>query len=168
MSLSRKSLAAVFIGIVIVTATFFRWFQQSGWYFSYEQQPYLRCLPIEFSLVNERPVNIGDLSNGSLVVVSTDNYTDYYPKDVQLLKLITGMPGDHVRLTEDAVFINGELISTITRNAFSLHAPYSANNNFILAEDQFWISGVNSSSVDSRYIGPVDLSHIKGVAYALL
>lgn len=138
-------------------------FSVSNWQIAYEQQAYLRCLPYEISLVNKTPPN--EVSRGDLVVVSTSEYPQYYRDGVELLKLIMGVPGDKISITEDVVTINDEVIAYLGKAGRPFEPAFKGVR--VLKDGEYWISGVSNVSIDSRYIGPISHSSILGKAYAI-
>ena len=83
-----------------------------------------------------------------------------------IIKRIVGVPGDNVTITNDGVFINGELynepyLSEDAKTATFVLGGYY--NSVTLSETQYFLIGDNrSNSYDSRYFGPVNKKDITG------
>lgn len=161
--MTRKSITIFFSISLLLTFTLMQVVKSSNWRLAYEQQAYLRCLPYELSLINKTPPD--QLVKGDLVVVSTEQYQEFYRDGVELLKLIMGTPGDKVLISDSSVSINGEVIAFVDGS----NSPFPAafEGEYTLLADQYWIGGVSNVSIDSRYIGPVSKSTFIGTAYAL-
>lgn len=138
---------------------------KGDWKLLYEQQAYLRCLPIEWTLIKEKKFVKSDVERGMLVELRTDNYAEFYKGNVKILKIIVGLPGDVIEMKEGKVYINDDYISVYkTKNG-----PFLPYKEFIftLKEDEFWVAGSTPVALDSRYIGPVSLTDIIGEGFAL-
>jgi|TARA_R110002060_G_scaffold9059_2_gene13540 signal peptidase I len=143
----------------------FHTFNASGWYFAYEQQPYLRCLPYELSLIKQHTFQVDDISRGGLVAVKTDKYAKYYQKDIKLLKAVVGLPGDVIDMTNNKLAINNIVFGTLMRD--ETFQPFT-ETKFTLKKDEFFVVGTSKTALDSRIIGPISSSDIIGYGYAIL
>jgi len=82
-----------------------------------------------------------------------------------VLKFIAAVAGDKVLVSAEGISVNGELLqnssrdnSALLRNGLVLEGSYSVETG------QLWlVSSYNSSSLDSRYYGPITSSQVKGV-----
>lgn len=140
-------------------------FQSSGWYFAYEQQPYLRCLPYEISLIKKHTFLPNELERGGLVAVKTDKYQQYYKKDIKLLKSVAGVPGDVIDMTGNKLTINNKVFGTLMRD--ENFKPFT-ETIFTLKDDEFFVIGTSKTALDSRIIGPISSADIIGYGYAIL
>ena len=83
--------------------------------------------------------------------------------DINCIKRIIGIPGDHIVLRAGEVFVNGK---TIQEQYFSsdVYTPVVNRTDFFLAENQFFVMGDNRAmSIDSRNWGPLAKSNIIGL-----
>lgn len=161
---------SLYIGMFISFLTIFgslEIFESKGWKLSYEQQAYLRCLPIEWSITTEEKITPSEVVRGMLVVVKTDEYEQFYRKGATLLKLIVGIPGDKVNFDSGRITINDQFIAEYRVGEDEEFKPFSSGK-FILKDGEYWISGSTRVSLDSRYIGPVSLDQIIGKGYAII
>jgi signal peptidase I len=165
---TTKKTKQILVFSTICFATIFGSFQvlkSSGWYFAYEQQPYLRCLPYEISLMNKKLFNESHIKRDSLVVVKTDKYQDFYKDDIELLKVIVGLPGDVVDMRNNLLTINNKVFGSLMRD--EKFQPFT-ETKFSLSQGQYFVIGTSKTALDSRIIGPVSSSDIVGFGYALL
>lgn len=94
----------------------------------------------------------GSAQNGQVV-------TAYIPKiDRVVVKRILASGGDHVKLTQDAIYLNGEfLIAVINDEA-------GTGKEFVVPANQYFLIGDNEdSSLDSRELGCVRRENIQGI-----
>lgn len=143
----------------------FHTFNASGWYFAYEQQPYLRCLPYELSLIKQHNFQSHEIERGGLVAVKTNKYESYYKKDIKLLKAVVGLPGDVVDMTNNRLAINDIVFGTLMRD--KTFQPFT-ESRFTLKKDEFFVVGTSKTALDSRIIGPISSTDIIGYGYAIL
>lgn len=100
----------------------------------------------EFMILNK----LGKVERYDIVVVDT-------PSD-ELIKRIYGLPGEKISIENNAIYINDKKIEDIY--AYGETSDYDA---IVLASDEYFILGDNRVvSLDSRTIGPVKKSQIKG------
>jgi len=115
------------------------------------------CAPDEAADLGRRR---GYLSSGSC------------PHDTEpLLKVVTGVPGDHVAVSAEGEAVNGCPLSNsrpIARDgAGRLVSPWP-RGDFRLGRGQVWLYGSNPRSWDSRYWGPAPVAGLLAVAVPLL
>lgn len=78
-------------------------------------------------------------------------------------KMVVGLPGDEVRITEGNVYINGGLIADVRYGAAKLGKPPTFwDKTYRLDRDEVFVFGSEQHSWDSRYWGPYPLSMVRG------
>lgn len=88
----------------------------------------------------------------------------YSGDDVLFIKFVKGMAGDVIKIDDNNVFINNELLTTISDEVVDKLDLVVNNQEYTLKEDEFFVYGDHRRSYDSRYFGPVTINEIKGVA----
>jgi signal peptidase I len=84
-----------------------------------------------------------------------------YPKnpDVDFVKRIIGLPGDHIEMRSGSLHVNGETVPEEFAHVVDVHAEGS----WIVPEGSFFVLGDNRPiSGDSREFGTVDRDLLKG------
>ncbi len=85
-------------------------------------------------------------------------------KTMVVIKRIIGLPGETIKISEGAVYLNGEELAEPYLDASV--ATYVAANSFLevtLAEDEYFLLGDNrTESYDSRKFGPVKEADLIG------
>lgn len=85
-----------------------------------------------------------------------------------LLKPVAAIAGDEVRVRDNGIYVNGELLpnsAPAVRDAMGRRLPRVPRRDFVVKPGQVWlISTYNPASFDSRYFGPLDTSLIVGHA----
>jgi signal peptidase I len=113
----------------------------------------------EFVLVSKLAYRLGEPERGNVVVFQNPNNAaeDY-------IKRVIGLPGDTVEVVGDTILINGE----------ELPQPYVHNANpegtyfgpLVVPDGTIFVMGDNRPrSSDSRAIGPIDESLLRGQAW---
>lgn len=146
----------VFIGLVA-------WLLNSSITFAYETQSFTKCLPHTFWAMDSDVV-AEDITIGSLVKVSSSHYPDFYQHDVPLLKMVMGVAGDIITITDNQLFINDQYAGYLFHHE-KYPAPFT---EYIIKDGEVWLSGTSDLSVDSRYLGAVKISHVEAHAYAII
>jgi signal peptidase I len=98
-----------------------------------------------------------------MVIFDLPETSAWANRKIPWMKRLVGLPGEHVRLAGDALFINGARIEApFLRREKRTEVPQS--NEIRLGENEFYVVGDNldHSVDDSRSFGPVHRSLIKG------
>lgn len=108
--------------------------------------------------INKFIYNIEPIHRGDIVVFR-------YPRDPQqsFIKRVIGVAGDHVRLVNGHVVLNGKLlVEDYVPSAYQDDLSYP---EIVVPPDSYFVLGDHRSlSRDSRNFGPVDASYIYGKA----
>ena len=108
--------------------------------------------------INKFVYRIEPIQRGDIVVFR-------YPRDPQksFIKRVIGVAGDHVRIVDGHVFLNGKmLVEDYVPNAYQDERSYA---EVVVPPDSYFVLGDHRSlSNDSRDFGPVDASYIYGKA----
>lgn len=84
-----------------------------------------------------------------------------YPKKVDFIKRVIGLPNDSIRIKDGVIFINGDKLSEKYETQSTL-----GNIDIKLGNDQYYVLGDNrNSSSDSRSFGAIEKKSIKGRAW---
>ncbi|HET8826684.1 MAG TPA: signal peptidase I [Terriglobales bacterium] len=108
--------------------------------------------------INKFVYRIEPIQRGDIVVFR-------YPRDPQksFIKRVIGVAGDHVRISDGRVFVNGKLlVEDYVPMAYEDGRSYS---EIVVPPDSYFVLGDHRSlSNDSRDFGPVDAGYIYGKA----
>lgn len=81
-----------------------------------------------------------------------------------IVKVVAGLPGDAVTVTQHEVLVNGEpLRSSNALRADSEGRPvrFFGEGVIVLGPDEIWLAGTSPRAIDSRILGPVPLSQAR-------
>ena len=85
-----------------------------------------------------------------------------------LVKIIEGMPGDEVSVTEQATTINGKVVAEGLKVAHDYGIdPSRYVRTGTIPDNGYWFFGRSEDSFDSRYWGSADITQIRGRAYPI-
>ena len=108
--------------------------------------------------INKFVYRIEPIQRGDIVVFR-------YPRDPQksFIKRVVGTAGDHVRISDGRVYVNGKLlVEDYVPVAYEDERSYP---EIVVPPDSYFVLGDHRSlSNDSRDFGPVDASYIYGKA----
>ncbi len=105
---------------------------------------------------------------GGLYAFYAKGLSPIYPDGTQMLKRLTGIPGDKIQVVNEQVLINGNTVSTGMPLAKRLGAtPSQFHRTLTLSEKNYWFSGDAPTSFDSRYWNTVTHHQLVGRAWAL-
>lgn len=131
-----------------------------------------RCLPWDFFIIKKSPPKT--IERGQLVMLPLPQQAiDICPKVRRLqkrgflLKMAIGLPGDHVTIKNDKLYINDRIWDHLWL-LHKLHKPKgSFDRELTVKEDEVFVLGTLRSSYDSRYWGPVKQTLVRGTAHVL-
>ncbi len=109
----------------------------------------------EFVIVNKLAYKLGEPTIGDIIVF-------HYPRDPEqeYIKRVIGLPGDHVRVMNGQVMVNGNLIEEPY-----IAAPPRYETSWEVPENSFFVLGDNrNNSSDSHNWGPVPSENVIGKA----
>lgn len=85
------------------------------------------------------------------------------PTEENYIKRVIGLPGEEVDIKDGAVYINGQKLDE--PYAVDKTVPKSVKLPVKLGENQIFVLGDNRErSTDSRMLGPIDISKLRGQA----
>ncbi len=109
----------------------------------------------EFVLVNKMSYRFGEVSRGDIIVF-------HFPVNPQedLVKRVIGLPGDHVQVRNNQVFVNGQLLN----EPYIAQSPLYAGE-WTVADEQLFVLGDNrNNSNDSKDWGLLPKEKVVGKA----
>ena len=125
-----------------------------------------RCLPGTRAVLIDRhdrtPVR------GALIAFKTRGLEPFFADGTTFVKVADGLPGDRVRVSEEAVTVNGTVVGEGLALSATVGKPAAAFvRDAQVPAGAVWAMGRTADSYDSRYWGPVDDAQIVGRAYRL-
>lgn len=129
------------------------------------------CLPFRGYLVDlwDRAVGRGDY-----VVFRSRGTEPFYSEGTRMLKRIVGVPGDHVVVNRQGVFVNGQFMGGLlqAQRGGRLWRLGKGVDQFTRDEsiplNHWWVMGTHPRSFDSRYWGYISTEQIVGRARPIL
>lgn len=120
------------------------------------------CLPETFILVGRWTP---ELVRGAYYTYESRGAVPY-PDGTVMVKQLVGMPGDHVRIGNGQVWINGRLAGELT---LLPQAPvFRGDVDETIPPGHYFMMGTTPQSYDSRYWGYVREDQFRGRAWPLL
>lgn len=114
----------------------------------------------DYLIVNRIAYKIGDPEQGDVIVYHS-NLTDEEGKSKDLVKRVIAAEGDHIKIQNSEVFVNGQKLEEDYINVGQTYGEIDAT----VPQDKVFTMGDNrENSMDSRYeeIGMVDEDEILG------
>ncbi|MBT9136040.1 MAG: hypothetical protein DDT34_01113 [Firmicutes bacterium] len=161
-----KRIRVAVFGFLFAVAAFFGGGAVSErWTFAWDNGD-LKCLPYVTFLIDKQDLEV---VRGDLVSFRTFGISASVKPNSVFTKLVAGIPGDHVEINEEGVFVNDahlgpvfeDVAVALKRDVSSFHAVY------VLQDDQFFLVGTEVSSFDSRFYGPVPATQFVGQTYGV-
>ncbi len=104
-------------------------------------------------ILNKVSYKIHGIKRFSIVVVDNNG--------TNLIKRVIGLPGETVKVEDNKLYINGEYVE----QDFLEEEQYTEDLELTLEDNYYYVMGDNRTvSLDSRSIGPIHKSKIKGTA----
>lgn len=107
--------------------------------------------------------------------VSKDDYVSFawegsgpYPKGIEFVKIVKGVPGDVVSYRDRLVFINGEFVA-IAKSQSKTGKPLELGPSGVIPQGTYFVYAPHPDSLDSRYAvtGWIGQSAVRGRAYPI-
>lgn len=126
-----------------------------------------RCLDQWLFLVDKSDT---DISKGQMVAFRHIDGAKKIPKNTGLIKILRGVSGDKVKVTEHYTEINGERFDlTMTFGLKVLQESASQyEKEFIVPAGHYFFMGTTKFSNDSRFWGVIPKEQVVGRTYAIL
>lgn len=127
------------------------------------------CLNSIIFLVNfeQKP----KVERGEIIAFTFVGETPVLKTGDKVLKLVAAIPGDVVRVTEHALYINNikhPKAKPMSKNLNTLsHAASKYEREVTLQDGEYFVIGETVDSYDSRYWGTIKHEQITGKAYAV-
>lgn len=101
---------------------------------------------------------IGGIDRFDIVIVEHKNYKD------RLVKRVVGLPGETIEYKDNVLYVNGEKVEENFLPEGTITKTYYGNDiKVTLGKDEYYVLGDNrENSSDSRSLGPIKKSQIKG------
>ncbi|MEX3711805.1 signal peptidase I [Cytobacillus horneckiae] len=104
--------------------------------------------------------NLSDIKRNDIVIFKDINKEKYY------LKRIIGVPGDHLEIIDNEIFVNEQKIEDFCSKDENKNYTFSSQNpieDITVPEGEYFVLGDNfDHSKDSRHIGTVPFEQIRG------
>jgi conjugative transfer signal peptidase TraF len=129
--------------------------EKIGYYFKYDskiKKGDLRIICLKNKEYMNKMVRLGLPSKGSCPDGS-----------FSILKEIVGVPGDHIKITSNGIYVNNYLLANSKAVSFVQGiklSPQAINTSITLTKDSYWVYGNGIHSFDSRYFGSITASEI--------
>ena len=122
--------------------------------------------------VNERLFLVDKLrtpARDEFVMYSSKQIDPYVKAGTLVTKLVKGVPGDHIKVVNGEVYINGKFIDSLQSVIMDKLKtnPSDYDRELTLGPTEYWVMGYLPRSFDSRYWGPISKFQIVGKAWAL-
>ena len=129
-----------------------------------------RCLPYRFYLLH---LSEHGEQRGDYVAFSAERMEPFYPAGTLVAKQVIGVPGDHVLVNANGVWVNEQFWGALQHvkaggRLWRLgHRPEEYVRDERVPPHQLWVMGTHPRSFDSRYWGYVSDEQIVGRAVPL-
>jgi len=121
--------------------------------------------PRDLIISEKITTNFGTLKRGDVIIFSSTIGKD-------LIKRIIGLPGDKLKITDGKVYVNGIALNEYYLTDYNKYVQpetyFEGGKELTVPDNQYIVMGDNrTNSLDSRRIGPVEKSTIKGKAWVI-
>lgn len=127
-----------------------------------------RCLPdVRLSLlVHQAP---SDIHDGDMLVFSKSKDILNYLTTDYAMKIVAGVPGDHLAIRNSKVFVNGKEVASgfPLAETFYHHSSSFYDKEETIPVGKLFMIGTHPLSDDSRYWGYLDRSDVRGIGYKI-
>jgi conjugal transfer pilin signal peptidase TrbI len=132
----------------------------------FDMQQGMGCLPSFIFLID---LDISKTTHrGDIVMFDAPDEVKYLKNKNDVVKIIVGVEGDHIKIVNGKTFINDIYINDLHLWSFYEDDESAFERSYTLNKDEFFVIGSTPAAVDSRYFGPINTNNITGVVYAVL
>lgn len=107
----------------------------------------------------------GEVRRGDIITFHVQSSDLGSNTEDDLVKRVIGVPGDHIVLRDEAIYINDELLQEpyLTEGTPTYASANPEYNDLVLEDGMYFVLGDNrTNSRDSRSFGPIAKEHIIG------
>jgi conjugal transfer pilin signal peptidase TrbI len=159
----KFAIKAVVVGCVIVAS--FMWVE-SRFRIGIDGQA-IRCLPDHKYYLVDMAKIVTD--RDAIVAYHSQGLTPYFEDGTMMAKVIKGMPGDHLVISNEGVSINGEIVATGFALSDRLGIEHTdLHKDEVIPEGHFLLLAPAPESFDGRYWGYVAEEQIIGKVIPLI
>jgi signal peptidase I len=116
----------------------------------------------DYLIANKLDYRFGSPHRGDIIILRppTDNSKDF-------IKRVIGLPGDHLRIVNSHVCINGRLLDEpYLPEEWTIDSTWNGGAERVLGANEYFVMGDNRNrSQDSRIFGPITRDRIDGKAW---
>lgn len=125
-----------------------------------------RCLPDTRVVLIDQDAALP--ARGDLVAFRAANLAPLFRDGTVLVKILVGLPGDRIAVTEEAVAVNHRTVARGLALAERLgHRPADFVRTAMVPPNHYFVIGQSEDSFDSRYYGFIAVEHVIGPAWRL-
>jgi len=107
-------------------------------------------------------------ARGAIFAFKSRGLDPVFEDGTTIVKVLDGLPGDRVSVTEDSTRVNGQVVATGLQVARQYGIdPQRYVRQGVIEADRYWFFGRTADSFDSRYWGAVASDQLIGRAYPL-
>ncbi len=145
------------------------WIEQN-YSFAYNFVRGANCLPYGHFLISRRD---RELHRGDYVAFTAEQMEPFYRNGTLAVKIVAGIPGDHVVVRTEGIWINGRYWGALVhvqpgKRLRSLgRRPADYVRDETVPPHQLWVMGTSPDSYDSRYWGEISDDQVLGRAHPL-
>ncbi|KSQ21531.1 signal peptidase I [Pseudomonas aeruginosa] len=123
------------------------------------------CLPWRVFVIDKADVIP---ARGAIFAFKAKDLRPYFQPGTHMIKVIDGLPGDLVKVTNEMVLVNGSQVGEGLELSKPLKRPESRFiREEIVPDNKYWFMGKTLDSFDSRYWGYVAKDDLIGRAYPI-
>jgi signal peptidase I len=107
---------------------------------------------------------LSDIKRGEIVIFKNKETNGSY-----YVKRVIGIAGDKIEIKDGHVFLNGQLLKEDYLAPNTMTEPLTSQSVYIVPKGDVFVLGDNrTNSTDSRILGPIKITDVKGHAIARL
>lgn len=125
-----------------------------------------RCLPDTRAVLIDLRSSVPE--RGGLIAFRGKGLTPIFADGTHMVKILVGVPGDHIEVGPTRTTVNGEEVATGLHLADRLgQAPEAFSRSFTVPDGHYFGVGKSENSFDSRYFGLIKQDQVIGKAWRL-